>query len=203
MAEKNTREFESKHQNAMVEWRSCWALNKWSMESKHILSSTQCFCYLGQLLERDGEQTMWNQKSGAQWTDSGKRVNNNNTNNSNSSRRRRHFSFDMLNTDTRCCYFAAENKIKWPRHEVSIGTAKTVFCCKQKQLHSPWTIGVCHFQFSRNRTRERKIAREPGQFMFFWLLLVQLKQFVLSAVFSLSAAAADWLNSMSQTKQFI
>lgn len=191
MAEKNTREFESKHQNAMVEWRSCWALNKWSMESKHILSSTQCFCYLGQR-----EQTMWNQKSGAQWTDSGKRVNNN-TNNSNSSRRRRHFSFDMLNTDTQCCYFAAENKIKWPRHEVSIGTAKTVFYCKQKQLHSPWTIGVCHFQFSRNRTRERKIAREPGQFMFFWLLLVQLKQFVLSVVFSLSSSS--WLIEFNVT----
>lgn len=75
---------------------------------------------------------------------------------------------DMLNTEHVAAYFTA--KIKSNGHDChttfSCFKQRKMFCCEQKQLHSPWTIGVCHFQFSElltsipQRTQKGKSERK-------------------------------------------
>lgn len=167
----------------------------------HILSSTQCFCYLGRLGRREREQTMWNQKSGAQWTDSGKRVNNN-TNNSSCCRRRRrrHFFWHAEHGRTHCAVILLP-KIKSNGQDMrSPSKQPKQFSIANRSNYTHmdhWRMSFSIFKKSNfwNKQKEEREenSRESGQFMFFWLLLVQLKQF------SSSTSGSSWLIEFNVT----
>lgn len=145
-------EFESKHQNAMAEWeKNVEHFSKWSIESSTFIHPLSVFAIYDCLKSKQCEIKI--------------RVPNEAIRVKGSTTATAvvvviFLFFDMLNTDTRCCYSAAENKIKWPRHEVSIEQPTTVFCCKHKQLHSHGPLAYVIFNFQEIQLLKRAREKE-------------------------------------------